>query len=105
MAPLFCCSNAKPYRPRALTHESKFSAFAQWAAYPREAETQSSSDQVGNLSTLNPPYVIQLVKQVNFGPLESKRYFAVSPGADGEHAFVEVTESDLIEANYKKLNA
>ncbi|KAF1911663.1 hypothetical protein BDU57DRAFT_543149 [Ampelomyces quisqualis] len=45
--------------------------------------------------------IIQVVKQVNFGPLESKRYFAQIKD-DGE--FVEVTEQWLVTANFQKLN-
>jgi hypothetical protein len=45
-------------------------------------------------------YVIQLVRQVNYGPIEFKRYFARMEGT----AFVEVSERDLIAGNFKKLN-
>ena len=48
------------------------------------------------------PYAVQLVRQINYGPLESKRYFIPS-GQDGK--FVEVNESAMIEANFKKLNS
>jgi hypothetical protein len=41
----------------------------------------------------------QVVKQVNFGPLESKRYFAQVK--DGE--LVEVTDQWLVNANFQKL--
>ncbi|KAF4535198.1 MFS multidrug transporter [Lasiodiplodia theobromae] len=76
-----------------------------WATFPREATAQSTGEQGDKLANLGYPHVIQLVKQVNYGPLESRRYFAVAKGNDEEEAFVEVTESDLIAANYKKLNA
>jgi hypothetical protein len=46
-----------------------------------------------------------LVKQVNYGPIESKRYFIVNEGADAEKAFIEVPEKWLIDANFQKLNA
>ena len=45
-----------------------------------------------DLTELNPPFAVQLVRQVNYGPLESKRYFI--PAGD-EDAFVEVAEDDL----------
>lgn len=48
------------------------------------------------------PYAIQLVKQANFGPQESIRYFA--PAGIGSH-FVELTEGDLLEWNFEKLNS
>jgi len=43
------------------------------------------------------------VRQANYGPLESKRYFVLVEGRDSE--FFEVVEDDLILANLKKLNA
>ncbi|OJD36007.1 mfs multidrug transporter [Diplodia corticola] len=105
MSTLFCCPDTRPYRPRALSHEPKFTVFMKWAAFPREATAQSAGEQDDKLAALGYPHVIQLVKQVNFGPLEAKRYFAATNKGDEEDAFVEVTESDLIAANYKKLNA
>ncbi|KAK7729438.1 hypothetical protein SLS57_001923 [Botryosphaeria dothidea] len=50
------------------------------------------------------PHVIQLVKQINFGALESVRYFAATGGKGEEEAFHEVEEADLIAANYQKVN-
>ncbi|GME61652.1 mfs multidrug transporter [Neofusicoccum parvum] len=104
MSTLFCCSNVKPYRPVTLAHEPKFRAFMRWAAFPRETATQPSDEQSSKLASLNHPHVIQLVKQVNYGALESTRYFAPTEGEDEEQAFLEITEADLIAANYKKLN-
>jgi hypothetical protein len=70
-----------------------------WAAYPRsEAPTEDDA-----LASYTPPFAIQLVQQVNYGPLESKRYFVPAQGNEAE--FVEITEQALIEANFKKLNA
>jgi hypothetical protein len=46
---------------------------------------------------------VQLVRQVNYGPLESKRYFVSN--ADASDAFVEVTEQWLVENNLQKLNS
>jgi hypothetical protein len=45
---------------------------------------------------------IQVVKQVNFGPLESKRYFVQC--IDGDDKFIEVIEQWLIDVNIEKLN-
>ncbi|KAJ9144229.1 hypothetical protein NKR23_g6238 [Pleurostoma richardsiae] len=51
----------------------------------------------------NPPFAVQLVRQVNYGPLESKRYFIPTEGEENE--FVEVVEDELIRANFQKLNS
>ncbi|KAF7511982.1 hypothetical protein GJ744_002695 [Endocarpon pusillum] len=102
---LFCCSNVQPYRPRPLQHEAMFRTFIQWAALPRESESQPSANDGNKLAGLDSPYVIQLVKQISYGALESKRYFALARTGNADQAFVEVTEADLIEANYGKLNS
>jgi hypothetical protein len=104
MMSLFCCSNIKPYRPEVIEHEAKFLAFIQWAAFPRESAIQGSANESSKLAELDNPYVIQLVRQVNYGALESKRYYVTVEAEDTEQPFIEVTEADLIEANYKKLN-
>ncbi|KAI8416622.1 hypothetical protein FOFC_02935, partial [Fusarium oxysporum] len=44
----------------------------------------------------------QLVRQVNYGPLESKRYFIPTDGTESD--FVEVIENDLIQAKFQKVN-
>jgi hypothetical protein len=67
-----------------------------WATYPKESSI-GSTDTLPDASTVT--LAIQVVKQVNYSPLESKRYF-VHAG----DAFVEVTEQWLIEANFQKLN-
>jgi hypothetical protein len=102
---LFCCSNVQPYRPQPLRHEAKFHSFIQWAAFPRESEAQPSTNEGNKLAGLDYPYVIQLVKQINYGSLESKRYFALAKAGNADQAFVEGTEADLIEANYEELNS
>ena len=73
MASLFCCDAAQPYRPQYLNHEPKFNTFTTWATYPK---TPSPSGNKVDLDELKPAYVVQLVRQVNYGGLESKRYFA-----------------------------
>ena len=100
MAELFCCADIKPYRPQRLMTESKFKSFMEWAAYPKTSSYESTGIGIESFSTINPPYAIQLVRQVNYGPIESKRYFI----RHGEQ-FDEVSERDLIEANWEKLNA
>jgi hypothetical protein len=58
----------------------------------------------GNMVSLNEPlYAVQLVRQVNYGALESRRYFIVVKGKD--EPFLEVSERELIEANFQKLNS
>lgn len=85
-------------------HEPKFSAFLRWATFPKESTVQSSEEQAIKLSNMDHPHVIQLVKQINFGALESVRYFAATGGKGEEEAFHEVEEADLIAANYQKVN-
>ena len=53
-----------------------------------------------------PPYAVQFVRQVNFGAIEAKRYFIPRKEESGaQTGFVEVTEQDLIAANFQKLNS
>jgi len=47
-------------------------------------------------------YAIQLVRQVNYGPQESIRYFiSAKNGTD----FTETSEDNLVESNFEKLNS
>jgi len=75
-----------------------------WAS--SQQDTSSVSITPASSSALDaashPQFVVQVVRQVNYGPLESKRYFAK---ANSDESFIEVTERDLIEANYQKLNS
>ncbi|KAI1767154.1 hypothetical protein GGR53DRAFT_527361 [Hypoxylon sp. FL1150] len=108
MSPLFCCGSIQPFKPGYLSHETKFSTFMGWAGFPKESSLAAASDEDNRngrtaLTVLEPKYVVQLVRQVNYGPLESTRYFALVDGQD--EAFIEVTERDLIEANFQKLNS
>lgn len=102
MAACFCCDSIQPYRNQRLDHEPKFTSFMEWASGSgpsASGDTQSSHD----LNEMDPPFAVQLVRQVNFGPLESKRYFV--PVSKDLEAFVEITEDDLIAANFQKLNS
>lgn len=104
MASLFCCEDIQPYRPQYLLSQTYFTTFMDWAAFPKTSSTPSSDGEgANNLDTAKPDFVIQLVRQVNYGPLESTRYFSRVNGQD--EAFLEVVEKDLIDANFKKLNA
>jgi hypothetical protein len=96
MSSVFCCSNIRSYKNRILSHESKFRTFMSWASFPQESFITSNDSAPDATSVI---LAIQVVKQVNYGPLESKRYFVQ---ANGE--FVEVTEQWLIDANFEKLN-
>jgi len=104
MASLFCCSASKPYRHAFLLHEDKFEAFMAWAKFPKESSPSTGDvDEKIDLIVVKPPFAIQLVRQVNYGPLESKRYFIPVDGNDNE--FIEVVGDDLIQANFRKLNS
>ncbi|KAI5918568.1 hypothetical protein F4810DRAFT_569165 [Camillea tinctor] len=100
MATLFCCSSIEPFKPKYITHQSMFTTFMQWASYPKEVPPKEASVSLEDLGT---PYVIQLVRQVNYGRQESTRYFAKVQ--DQGEDFVEVNEDALIQANFQKLNA
>ncbi|OQD86537.1 hypothetical protein PENANT_c007G00275 [Penicillium antarcticum] len=97
MTSIFCCRSINPYRPQKLDHEEKFNAFMQWTT----SGSSPASDQ-GLLRAEPVTYAVQLVKQVNFGPQESIRYFA--PVGTGSQ-FVEVAENTLLEWNFQKLNS
>ena len=101
MSSLFCCASVEGYRPQQLQHQQKFTTFMGWAGFPKEMPAKNS-DEATDLDALGAPYMVQLVRQVNYGPLESKRYFAFVKDS-GE--FVEVFEDDLVRANFQKLNS
>ena len=104
MSSLFCCGSVEPFRPARLLHEDKFKAFIAWAKFPMScSEATADGPEKADLVMLRPPYAIQLVRQVNYGPLESKRYFVPVEGSDNE--FTEVNEDGLIQANFQKLNS
>lgn len=96
--PIFCCSSIRPYRPQYLSHENKFTSFVAWASFP----TKSCIAGVTDLRSISVPFAMQLVRQVNFGPLESKRYFVPHEGT--ENVFDELGEDDLVQANFQKVN-
>ncbi|KAL1864014.1 hypothetical protein Daus18300_007979 [Diaporthe australafricana] len=98
MTSLFCCDSIKPYRHQALSHEPKFVQFMKWTESTTNPTPSSGSV---DLIEMAPGFAVQLVRQVNFGPLESKRYFVPTEG----DKFIEISESDLIQANFQKLNS
>ncbi|KAI8266680.1 hypothetical protein K4K58_009379 [Colletotrichum sp. SAR11_239] len=100
MSALLCCESLKPYKALRTDHEARFTQFMAWAkdSQPTVIEETSKIDSSNRL----PLYAIQLVRQVNYGPLESKRYFVSF--ADRTHSYVEVAEDFLIQANFQKVN-
>ncbi|KAF2963867.1 hypothetical protein GQX73_g9698 [Xylaria multiplex] len=96
MSSIFCCSSIKAYRPARLDHEAKFDNFMRW--------TQADPGVPANGSSLvsDAKYAVQLVRQVNYGPQESIRYF-IPVGNNA--AFLEVSEDALLSANFQKLNS
>ena len=74
-----------------------------WAAFPKEAPLAASSGNEMQTAKLKPPFAVQLVRQVNFGPVEDKQYFM--PLKEASEAFVEVMEDDVLQANFQKLNS
>ncbi|RWA04517.1 hypothetical protein EKO27_g10587 [Xylaria grammica] len=96
MSSIFCCSAIKAYRPARLDHEAKFNHFMRWA------ESDPVAPASGSSLSSEAPYAIQLVRQVNYGPQESVRYFIP---LDDSSAFLEVTEDNLLSANFQKLNS
>jgi hypothetical protein len=94
--PIFCCSSASPYKSKTLSHEGKFRQFIAYANYRKESSITNTEPILAAGDTT---FVIQLVRQVNHGPLESKRYFVqVNDG------FMEVKEDWMVNNNFKKLN-
>lgn len=89
--------------PGILNHEPKFQAFMEWAAFPGSSSVEDRNGDEDVFSLNEPLYAVQLVLQANYGALESKRYFIVVKGKD--EPFLEVSERELIEANFQKLNS
>jgi hypothetical protein len=90
---------------RRLDHELKFENFLAWAQLPNSESSTGEQDHQTILDEGS--YVVQIVRQVNYGPLESKRYFVKksTTSAGGPSTFGEITENDLIQANFQKLNS
>ncbi|KAF3805055.1 hypothetical protein GCG54_00005800 [Colletotrichum gloeosporioides] len=101
MSALLCCESLKPYKALHTDHEVRFTQFMAWAkdSQPTVIEATPKIDSSNRI----PLYAIQLVRQVNYGPLESKRYFVNF--ADCTHSYVEVAEDFLIQINFQKVNS
>lgn len=108
---LFCCPNARPYRPRRLDHEAKFTAFVDWVRSQDGSETglgpidSTTTDSSSASVVVDSPYAVQLVRRVNFGPKEWIRYFIPTKDSEGKYQYREVREKDLVDANFEKLNS
>lgn len=101
---VFCCSYLQPGRSETFDHEPKFTDFISWA----KRESLGTSGATGKPNSTPSgtelyPYAVELVKQVDYGPLESKRYFV--PKSNPARAFVEITADDLVDANFEKINS
>ena len=103
---IFCCSSIQPYRSQQLDHEKKFSNFMAWAS-ASNPELMTDPSASGPTITLlqDKPFIVQLIQQVSFGPIEYKKYFAPKEDQDESGGFVETTEMDLVNANFQKLNS
>ncbi|KAI1148028.1 hypothetical protein F4825DRAFT_435465 [Nemania diffusa] len=96
MPSILCCSSINPYRPKKLDHEPKFNSFMSWA------KSDPTEPANGSSIVSSAPYVVQLVRQINYGRRESIRYFIPDTNSS---AFLKATEQDLIQANFEKLNS
>ncbi|KAE9574362.1 hypothetical protein CGCF415_v004647 [Colletotrichum fructicola] len=101
MSALLCCESLKPYKALCTDHEVRFTRFMAWAKDGQRTVIEEASKIDG--TNRIPLYAIQLVRQVNYGPLESKRYFVNF--ADRTHSYVEVAEDFLIHVNFQKINS
>ncbi|KAF4817272.1 hypothetical protein CGCTS75_v012400 [Colletotrichum tropicale] len=101
MCALLCCESLKPYKALRTDHEVRFTQFMAWANDGQPTVIAEASKIDG--SNRIPLYAIQLVRQVNYGPLESKRYFVKF--ADYTHSYVEGAEDFLIQCNFQKVNS
>ncbi|KAJ6632279.1 hypothetical protein B0H10DRAFT_2206657 [Mycena sp. CBHHK59/15] len=83
------------YRTIRTDQEAKFAAFLEFvdkATLARTTERDISQ------------FAIQLVTQVNYGPIVSKQYFATAALVGGDEPFTELTEAQMVDLNLKKAN-
>jgi hypothetical protein len=105
--PAFCCASVAPYKPRLLDHEACCSAFLDWV-HDKDGVRISSGNSSSHAAAPK-EFIVQLVRQVNYGKVLSKRYFrhtaAVSDlGSTGKHTFTEINEQDVLLEHFQKLN-
>lgn len=86
-------------------HETKFQRFMTWSANSQSSPVTDSETYFRDPNHV-PEFAIQCVQQVNYGPVEAKRYFIPDPASftSREGRFLEVSEKDLIVGNFQKLN-
>ena len=74
MDTIFCCFQIKPYKSQRLDHELMLGDFLAWGQDPT---TETSAGGTDLLTVLNEGiFAIQVVRQANYSPLESKRYLS-----------------------------
>lgn len=105
MASVFCCSSIRPYRPQKLTYEAKFTSFIKRAESKAAITAPETPATTITLLNHTSAFVIQVVRQVNYGPIEWKKYFVCANGIDDDVEVHEVSENDLIQENFEKLNS
>lgn len=111
--PTFCCNAIKPYPRFSRTdHDEKFNPFINIVT---ENTTKDSNTYTASSSDTDPsaneyPYIIQFVKQVSYGPVESRQFFAPTASTDTSTSalegkqYIELSEEALIAANFTKVN-
>jgi hypothetical protein len=111
--PTFCCNDIKPYPRFSRTdHDEKFNPFINVATEnaTKECNTPTASSSASNPSADEYPYIIQFVKQVSYGPVESRQFFApasstnISTPTPESKPYIELSEEALIAANFTKVN-
>lgn len=109
--PTFCCDNIKPY-PRAsrTDHDGKFNPYIKVASdtTAKDSKTSTAGSTDSNQPADQYPYIIQFVKQVNYGPVVFRRFFAPAASTNSSESeskrYIELAEEDLIAANFIKVN-
>ncbi|KAG8863178.1 hypothetical protein FRB96_009360 [Tulasnella sp. 330] len=101
---IFCSSSVTPCRLTRTDHEAKFSAFLNAIS---SDFIQSSESTLGSSGAklIDKPFAVQIVRQVNFGRPEWKRCLVPNQGQGESEGFAEVTERELIDANFKTVES
>ncbi|KAL4244108.1 hypothetical protein ABKN59_010734 [Abortiporus biennis] len=99
MSTLFCCTAREQYKPRTVVHESTLNSFVKWSKFPKQSICESDEATLRELNQ-NVDYVIELLRQIDFGSEESRRYFLVMKGPD--EPFVEVMKEFVDAEGYKE---
>lgn len=109
---IFCCANAKPYpRPIKIDKDHIFVRFISAAGQMKSSidlqKGEHDASMCSRILSAQGTFVVQLVRQINYGPIESTRYFVEDPTAPRtiQPHYIELMEKDLLEANYTKVNS